>query len=148
MNWTEHRLLVGSFLSYPFPLSAGRGDRVPSGAFEPLSELGPWVGFAFLGATSPLESLCRRPTHPPPTFSPYSSSVGGRYACHKKAFSSPPAEGRSSQRCRHRRRQRGTRRCCAYGSRGDARAHLRRLHRRPTHARRLADTLPYHHRRP
>src|SRR5262249_21797117 len=104
MNWREQRLFVESSLSYSFPLSAGRGDRIPSGAFEPLSELGPWVGFAFFGATSPFESLCRRPTQPPPTVSLFSSNVGGRYVCQKEASPSPPAAGRSSQRCRHRRR--------------------------------------------
>jgi hypothetical protein len=61
-------------------LSAERGDRFPSGAFEPLSQRGPWVGFTFLGAASPLESLVRRPTHPPPIFYPRFSVSGGLYA--------------------------------------------------------------------
>src|SRR5712691_7303861 len=61
-------LFASSFLSYSRLLSAGRGDRVASGAFEPLRKLGPWVGFAFHGAASPLESIFRRPTHPPPAF--------------------------------------------------------------------------------
>src|ERR1700694_5425372 len=101
MNWREHRLFVGSSLSYSLPSSAGRGDRVPSGAFEPLSELGPWVGFAFLGAASPLESLIRRPTHPSPIFYSRFSVIGGWYACEEEACLRCPAPHRPSQRRRH-----------------------------------------------